>query len=115
MQKGSTDIISNGKDSTECSIEGGLKRAAGQGDTLSGTMGTFLAWKVCYQQGLWDHRESNFSDIELSTLAAYGACAITRWCSHEAFRVHGRAMQASHVVDQVGKAYKALFEDDQKL
>lgn len=32
-------------------IPGGLKRCGGQGDVLSGSVGTFLAWGRCYEDG----------------------------------------------------------------
>ena len=33
-----------------CDIEGGLKRCGGQGDLLSGSLGTFLAWAKRYEE-----------------------------------------------------------------
>lgn len=33
----------------EVDVEGGLKRCGGQGDILSGCVGTFLAWGKCYE------------------------------------------------------------------
>jgi NAD(P)H-hydrate repair Nnr-like enzyme with NAD(P)H-hydrate dehydratase domain len=54
VQKGQTDLISDGKckDGTEtgdarvieCTVEGSNRRCGGQGDILAGTMGTFLGW-----------------------------------------------------------------------
>jgi ATP-dependent NAD(P)H-hydrate dehydratase len=38
IQKGKQDVISNGKDTMVCSIEGG-----GQGDVLTGCLGKLLA------------------------------------------------------------------------
>ena len=32
-------------------IPGGLKRCGGQGDILSGAVGTFMAWGKCYETG----------------------------------------------------------------
>lgn len=32
-------------------VPGGYKRCGGQGDVLSGTVGTFLAWGRCYEDG----------------------------------------------------------------
>jgi len=49
-------------------------------------------------------------DEELTALAAFGACCTARYCSHEAFVKHKRAMQASDMVKEVGGAYQALFE-----
>lgn len=53
IQKGRQDIISNGKDTMIVNIEGGLKRTGGQGDVLTGCLGTLLAWKKVYSEGVW--------------------------------------------------------------
>lgn len=37
----------------EVDVEGGLKRCGGQGDVLSGCVGTMLAWGKCYEQGAY--------------------------------------------------------------
>jgi ATP-dependent NAD(P)H-hydrate dehydratase len=39
------------KEEVEVDTEGGLKRCGGQGDILSGTVGAFLAWAKCYEDG----------------------------------------------------------------
>jgi len=57
VQKGKQDIISNGKETMICDIEGGLKRCGGQGDVLTGVLGTLLAWKKLYSDGVWRHVE----------------------------------------------------------
>ena len=53
IQKGQRDVISNGITSLISDIQGGLKRSGGQGDTLTGCLGTFLAWRVAYHDHLW--------------------------------------------------------------
>ncbi|XP_013413089.1 ATP-dependent (S)-NAD(P)H-hydrate dehydratase [Lingula anatina] len=44
VQKGDHDVISDGNKVLVCSAEGGPRRCGGQGDLLSGTMGTFVHW-----------------------------------------------------------------------
>lgn len=39
------------KESVHVDTEGGLKRCGGQGDVLSGAVGTFMAWGRCYEDG----------------------------------------------------------------
>ena len=74
LQKGAKDIISSDttgdaadlresridgtdvgcekiQETVEVDIEGGLKRCGGQGDVLSGCVGTFMAWGRCYEDG----------------------------------------------------------------
>jgi len=54
LQKGPKDYISNGKQTVVCDLTGGLKRSGGQGDTLTGALVTMLAWKVAYEEKLWE-------------------------------------------------------------
>lgn len=77
IQKGAKDYISNGKTTLVSDIEGGLKRSGGQGDTLTGTLGTFLCWRKAYIDHLWDH-DGDLDSVELLALAAFGGSAITR-------------------------------------
>lgn len=67
IQKGSTDLISNGMtipaellaegsgldqpQNLESSVEGGLKRVGGQGDILSGSTGVLMAWGTEWVKG----------------------------------------------------------------
>ncbi|BFZ53580.1 hypothetical protein PYCC9005_000607 [Savitreella phatthalungensis] len=114
VQKGAKDYISNGVKTYVVDIEGGLKRCGGQGDVLSGTLGTMLAWKQLYQDKVWDH-DNSIDQKEAMLLAAYGACCTTRYCSKTAFAAKGRGMMATDLVASVGQAYHDLFEAEAKL
>ncbi|KAG0636084.1 H-hydrate dehydratase [Tuber brumale] len=111
VQKGPKDYISNGKQTFICDLEGGLKRTGGQGDTLTGSLGTFLAWTRAYRERVWNH-DNSLSDSELISLSAFGAAAITRYCSRVAYEKKGRALQASDLSVEVGNAFKYLFETE---
>ena len=54
----------------EVDLEGGLKRCGGQGDVLSGAVGTFMAWGKCYEDGAFGDKKIPASRIPL--LAAIG-------------------------------------------
>lgn len=82
VQKGGKDYISNGDSTLVVDLEGGLKRSGGQGDTLTGSIATFLAWRGAYHEGLWDHG-NKLDERETLRLAAFGGAAITR-VSHNA-------------------------------
>jgi ATP-dependent NAD(P)H-hydrate dehydratase len=88
IQKGKVDYISNGKQTLVSSGEGGLKRSGGQGDTLTGSLATLLAYRKAYLDRIWDH-ENDMSPEELLAYAAYGGSAITRECSRLAFKEKG--------------------------
>ncbi|ORY81976.1 Ribokinase-like protein [Protomyces lactucae-debilis] len=115
VQKGPKDYISNGKETLVVDMPGGLKRCGGQGDVLSGTMGTFLSWQAAYRAGLWEEDTEDHMDAErCMLLAAFGACATTRFCSRHAFDTKGRGMMATDLVASVGDAYKALFDSPEE-
>ena len=108
IQKGRDDIISTGHGSTVSDFTGGLKRAGGQGDTLTGSLGTFLAWRECYHEGLWDLKGDEMSREETLLVAAFGGSAITRECSRRAFEKRGRSLQAGDLTEEVHQAFLTL-------
>ncbi|KAK9468082.1 Ribokinase-like protein [Lipomyces arxii] len=114
VAKGKIDYISNGQSELMCDMPSGKKRVGGQGDTLSGTLSTFLAWKYAYQSNIWKH-DASLDEAKLMLLSAYGATSVTRYCSRAAFSKYGRSMLASNLSEMIGEAYTALFEDELKL
>jgi ATP-dependent NAD(P)H-hydrate dehydratase len=108
IQKGPVDYISQGVETTVSEFEGGLKRAGGQGDTLTGSLGTFLAWREVYHEKLWDIGEE-MSREETLLVAAFGGSAITRECSRRAFAKRARALQASDLTEEVHDAFLTLI------
>lgn len=120
IQKGKNDYISNASSATLISdIQGGLKRSGGQGDTLTGSLGTLLGWRAAYHDGLWETGEKErMSREETLLLAAWGGSAVTRECSRRAFEKRGRSLQASDLTDEVHGSFMSLFgepEGDAKL
>lgn len=113
VQKGAVDVISNGRITLADDVEGGRKRSAGQGDTLTGTIATFLGWRKAYLDGIWDgdDKENRLSEGETLGLAAFGGSAVTRESSRLAFIKRGRSLQASDLTDEVHNAFMALFGD----
>ena len=104
VQKGEVDYISSGGKTWICDLQGGKKRSGGQGDTLTGSIATFLGWRRAYLDGIWD-TEGGLGEDELMMLAAFGGAAVTRECSRLAFEEKGRALQASDVGDKVAQAF----------
>ncbi|KIW83580.1 YjeF family domain-containing protein [Fonsecaea pedrosoi CBS 271.37] len=108
IQKGPVDYISQGIDTTVSEFQGGLKRSGGQGDTLTGSLGTLLAWREAYHEKLWDIGEE-MSREETLLLAAFGGSAITRECSRRAFVKNQRSLQASDLTEEVHASFLALI------
>lgn len=109
IQKGAIDYISQGKTTTTCEFEGGAKRAGGQGDTLTGSLGTFLAWREIYHEGLWDVQEPKMDRAETLLVAAFAGSAITRECSRRAFAKRARSLQASDLTEEVHESFLHLI------
>ena len=114
IQKGPVDYISQGKDTTISDFKGGLKRAGGQGDTLTGSLGTFLGWRQLYHEGLWDVGD-NMTRPETLLVAAFAGSAITRECSRRAFAKRSRSLQASDLTDEVHDSFMALIGEPEYL
>lgn len=111
IQKGGQDNISNGEENVVADTEGGRKRSGGQGDTLTGSLGTLLAWRKAYHDGLWDTEEKGGKMSSTTTLlvAAWAGSTITRECSRRAFASKGRSMQASDLTDEVHGSFLGLL------
>nr|OQO16753.1 ATP-dependent (S)-NAD(P)H-hydrate dehydratase [Rachicladosporium sp. CCFEE 5018] len=108
IQKGAKDYISNGKQTLISDGEGGLKRSGGQGDTLTGSLATLLAYRKAYLEKIWDH-ENDMGADDLLTYVAYGGSAITRECSKLAFKEKGRSLQASDLTEHVHTAFQNVI------
>jgi len=122
IEKGADDIISHGgrlppifgldTDTLVDRTPGGLKRVGGQGDILSGTAGTLLAWGREWARGAYAH-VGHPPDEQLTPhvalLAAYGASAFNRTVSARGFAKMGRSMVTHDLVDLVGPVYEDMF------
>lgn len=104
IQKGKVDCISNGSQTLVSDGEGGLKRSGGQGDTLTGSLATLLAYRKAYHERIWEH-EGDLKEEETLAYVAYGGSAITRECSRLAFKEVGRSLQASDLTGFVHAAF----------
>lgn len=107
IQKGKEDYISNGKHTLVSDGEGGLKRSGGQGDTLTGSLATLLAYRKAYHDRIWEH-ENDMDPSETLAVAAYGGSSVTRECSRLAFKEKGRALQAGDLTEHVHAAFLNL-------
>ena len=110
-------------------IEGGLKRCGGQGDILSGCVGTFLAWGKCYEDGLFgcapssllvnrklislnSHDKGRIPVSRLPLLAALGGSMVTRTASRQAFFKEGRSVVTQDMIPEIGKAFTTVFREE---
>jgi len=118
----------------EVDVQGGYKRCGGQGDVLSGCIGTILAWGKCYEDGVFgwvlsfrcgdmcwrltaifvsfECREKSIVTSRIPILASVGGCMITRTASRISFKKMGRALVTQDMIPELGAAFSELFGDD---
>ena len=113
LRKGPVDWISDGEKAMVGEGEGGRKRSGGQGDTLTGSIGTLLGYRTLYHEKIWEI-EGSMDRQETLMLAAWGGSAITRECSRLAFIKHGRALQASDLTEEVPVAFNTLIGEKEE-
>ena len=113
VQKGARDVISDGTTTLVSDLEGGRKRSGGQGDTLTGSLATLLAYRKAYLDGIWE-TEGGFTAQETLMLCAFGGSCITRECSRLAFKKNGRSLQASDLTEQVPVAFENLIGEKEE-
>jgi ATP-dependent NAD(P)H-hydrate dehydratase len=100
LRKGYFDLVEGALgEKVECSAPGSWRRCGGQGDLLSGSLGTFLAWEL-YQQ---------VPRQQTGILAAYAACRLTRELAKRAFEKRGRSMCASDMLLEIHDAFAEIF------
>lgn len=110
LVKGEADkFYLNNLDSLRWTLSGGGsgRRAAGQGDILSGTLGTLLNWAI----------KANFSSCSgdvpdpnsIASISTYSAAKLTRLCNANGFSQYGRSMTASDMLKEIHPAFEELF------
>jgi len=97
---------------TKVDVEGGLKRCGGQGDVLSGCVGTWLAWGKCYETGAFGDHSIHTSLIP--HLAAVGGSLVTRTASRFAFQRMGRGLVTEDMLGHIGSAFADVFGEGEK-
>ncbi|KAI0642208.1 Ribokinase-like protein [Trametes meyenii] len=132
LEKGASDIIctNTGETNTELAelnkisegesteervvvdVPGGLKRCGGQGDILSGTVGTVMAWGKCFESGAFGDGSVPPSRIPL--LAAVAGSIVTRTASRRAFGKHGRGVVTQDIIPEIGGAFAEIFGEGEK-
>ncbi|KAF8651598.1 hypothetical protein AX16_004688 [Volvariella volvacea WC 439] len=101
------------KETVEVDVEGGLKRCGGQGDVLSGLVGTFMAWGKNYEGGVFGDRSIPTSRMPF--LAAIGGSMVTRTASRRAFNKEGRSLVTEDMLSEIGKSFAEVFGEEAQL
>ncbi|KAI0730797.1 Ribokinase-like protein [Earliella scabrosa] len=132
LQKGAEDIIctntgeaskeqaelnqiSEGESTEErvvVDVPGGFKRCGGQGDILSGSVGTVMAWGKCFESGAFG--DGSIPPSRIPLLAAVAGSMITRTASRRAFAKQGRGVVTQDMLPELGGAFAEIFGDGEK-
>ncbi|KAF9819125.1 hypothetical protein SFRURICE_000790 [Spodoptera frugiperda] len=83
---------------------GSSRRVGGQGDILSGALGTFYHWAL--NKELCEHE----SRTQLAqSVAAYAAAKLTRVSNYKAYLIYGQSTLASDMINQIHSAFESTF------
>lgn len=102
VHKGESDLVVNGEHVLKNSVKGSNKRVGGQGDTLTGIIGTMVSWGHNNYTG-------DLTEDEIQVLACYAGCTAARVAQRLAFDLKKRSMQTTDVHEQIGAAYEMMF------
>jgi ATP-dependent NAD(P)H-hydrate dehydratase len=111
VHKGASDVICSGSDGVavvKCSVGGSGRRCGGQGDILSGGLGTFYCWAAT--ETVRD-RPEGVAPFPPQVVAAYAACRLTRECNQRAVVKKGRSALATDMLEEIHNVFEALFEN----
>ncbi|KAL9656178.1 hypothetical protein ABK040_007795 [Willaertia magna] len=109
VRKGQVDLIAKGDNVISCELQNASpRRCGGQGDVLSGVLGTFCHW------ARWKRDDNNNeSDEDRLMIACYCSCLLAKKAAQLAFQVHHRSTTTPNIIDCLGKAFDELFTTTQ--
>lgn len=111
VRKGREDVISDGHCVVACNERGSARRCGGQGDLLSGALGTFAFWS---NKAFSTPQSADLSIQKYgpNIVAALGACMLTRRCNRLAFEKFARSTTTTNMIEEIKNAFSELFPVD---
>ena len=111
VHKGQSDVIATasvGVSVVKCATGGSGRRCGGQGDLLSGSLGTFYFWAGLKPAHDPPERNGSFPP---AVVASYAACRLTRECNSRAVAKAGRSTLTTDMLEEIHPAFEELFEN----
>ncbi|EDS26411.1 conserved hypothetical protein [Culex quinquefasciatus] len=101
IEKGLNDRIYDSltTEKFECPQGGSARRCGGQGDLLAGALATFYFWALESKQ-----------EISPATVACFAASYLTKTCNSHAFKLKGRSMTCTDMIEQIHVVFEECFE-----
>lgn len=87
---------------------GSGRRCGGQGDLLAGAIGIFLHWTIANQSKISIGTTGDKS-LAAASISCYAACHLIRLCNEKAFRVKGRSMLTTDMIEYIHASFEELF------
>lgn len=103
LEKGSIDRFYYDKNHKMIELNNGGgsgRRCGGQGDLLAGAMAIFYLWAI--------RQESKITDPAL--IASFASCLLTKKCNEYAFKLKGRSMTVTDMIEQIHYVFSDIFE-----
>lgn len=101
LQKGKSDLISDGDTVKSVSIYGSPRRCGGQGDILSGSVAVFLSWAQAKEK-------STISSMNPTVLGCIAASALLRKAASLAFENKRRSTLTSDIIECLGRSLEDI-------
>ncbi len=102
LNKGATDVASNGRLVVCCSGGGSNRRCGGQGDLLAGALAVLFHWAIAFG-------DKGGAPAPPELLATYASCRLTRECARLAYSQNGRSTTTTDLVRLIHQAFSFLF------
>ncbi|XP_027205051.2 NAD(P)HX dehydratase [Dermatophagoides pteronyssinus] len=113
LRKGPVDIISNGLITYACREQGSNRRCGGQGDLLSGALGTFTHWShKAFESNQISGSSSIYQNYSPTLLACLAASMLTRRCARLAFQKQARSTTTTDLIKEIKNAFTTLYPVD---
>jgi ATP-dependent NAD(P)H-hydrate dehydratase len=91
-------------------IEGSNRRCSGQGDIISGFLGTFAFWTNNFDDKNEACNQVSNININPNLLAAYSATTLVKHCNRETFHKKHRSMLTTDIINEIPDAFFTLFD-----
>ena len=105
LKKGRFDIMSDGDEVLVNDVEGSNRRCGGQGDLISGALGTFAYWTNSSND-----KVNNNNDLNPNLVAAYCATTMVKCCNKDAFTKYKRSMLTTDIIQEIPNVFNTLFD-----
>ncbi|KAL2607770.1 hypothetical protein R1flu_026343 [Riccia fluitans] len=112
VQKGKSDLISDGQQVLASDYFGSPRRCGGQGDVLSGSTAVFVSWARQYLQNENSKSVASVTERISSNPAIVGSLAgslLLRKSAADAFSKHKRSTLTTDIIDSLGPSMEEFF------